>query len=185
RRRDALLRRHESPRQHPEDRGRRGSGPGGRGLPLGLRLDRVPAEPLRRPGCSRHGDLLLRDAPQEWPARHLLQPAPDRGVRVHALPACWLPPLLVRRAGEGADHLGPEARNRAGWADRRLARAAPTRYVSRSDTAIWLDGNAMGTTTAGDVRRVTDRYRHPWIAEASGSGSRYTSRTRSTRFTIQ
>ena len=100
--------RDESPQRRPEDRSRRGGSLGGRRLPLRLCLDRVPTEPRFGPGCSRHGDLLLRDPAQERPAQHLLQPAPDRGVRVRALPPCRLPPLLVCRAGEGADHLGPE-----------------------------------------------------------------------------
>jgi ABC-type nitrate/sulfonate/bicarbonate transport system ATPase subunit len=68
---------------------------------------------------------------------------------------------------------------------RRPGRVCASRYGSRSATASRTAGNASGLTSAGAVSRVTVRYRQPYTPDASGVGSRYTSRTRSARFTIQ
>ena len=65
------------------------------------------------------------------------------------------------------------------------SRSGRRRYGRRSATAMRSPLNASGATVAGGASRVTERYRQPKAADASGSGSRYTSTTQSTRFTIQ
>lgn len=94
---------------------------------------------------------------------------------VLGLLACELSGVADMAGDVGRVSVGRAARHR----DRRR------RQGSRSATAIGHDGSASGSTTAGGASVDTERYRQPYGADVSGMGSRYTSTTRSTRFTIQ
>src|SRR5206468_8171976 len=75
------------------------------------------------------------------------------------------------RLPEGASSLNAEER--------------PNYYGSSTATGMGVAGTPIGATELGGVKRSTDMYRQPYGAVTSAPGSRYTSRIRSTRLTIQ
>src|SRR3990172_1680424 len=150
-------------------------------------LDESPAQGVGAPPLSGHVPLVVseaghREGSEAVLARRALAPNEQVAEKLGKVAAIGADGLRGQTLLDFAvtKELAMQTRERHGRGP-----APGRRYGRKSATSRRADGAARGVTCSSGPSVSTTRYAQPYGAPASGPLSRWTSRTRSTRFTIQ